>query len=98
MKFVTQERYKDALCGRFAKIRGDIDESLVPQFVGIGTKEWMMNKTQIRKTNRIVNGVRIIFIKNFGKISKFVFSCIQFESIFAIILPRFACNMGKMKP
>ena len=33
MKFVTQKRYKDALCRRFAKIRGDIDESFVPQSV-----------------------------------------------------------------
>ena len=34
MKFVTQERYKDALCGRFRRnTEGDIDESLVPQSI-----------------------------------------------------------------
>ena len=63
MKFVTQERYKHALCGRFAEIRkGILMKVWSHNPSGIGTKERMMNKTQIRKTNRIVSGVRIIFI------------------------------------
>ena len=63
MKFVTQEGYKDALCGRFAEIRrGILMKVWSHNPSGIGTKERMMNKTQIRKTNPIVSGVRIIFI------------------------------------